>query len=320
MNHPCYHTSLPIGSLGSLQVHIPITTVGTGDPHLALLCGVHGDETAGLVIAHHFLQAILMHPEFQGRISIITNANPFAAATRSRVAPDDYLDLNRLGRGKPDGTLTERLAHALVSVLADCSFVIDLHEFCMCTPTLAIYIPAVHEETDHHILRGIAAFKPSFIWRLNLAMAPEQKYIGSLLAVLIQQGVPGFAIETSRLVELAPQHISETVDRLLEVSRFLGILPGTYAFSRPHAYIRHVMYSNDSGVWMPNAKLLAPTQQGATLGAITTMDLTSASPVMAHCNGMLIQYASTSMVQTGQSLFAIGQEDEQVTQKLRSVL
>jgi predicted deacylase len=123
--------SITIGQVGSIAINIPIVTIGSGQPHLALLCGVHGDETASLVICSAFAKQLSRCFQLKGSVSIITSANPFAQSTKTRVNVSDYYDLNRTGRGKPDGTLTERVAYKLCEFLSTCSFVIDIHELDM---------------------------------------------------------------------------------------------------------------------------------------------------------------------------------------------
>ena len=121
---------LDVGFVASLPIRIPVVSIGSGPPILSILCGVHGDETASL------MKRLSVENSLAGSVRIITSANPFAQATHSRATLSDFGNLNREGKGKPDGRPTERLAHTLFEFLRDSTLVIDLHEFKMETPTI----------------------------------------------------------------------------------------------------------------------------------------------------------------------------------------
>lgn len=321
MKHPIEVSYLDVGSVGSLPIRVPITTVGKGHPRLGILCSVHGDETSSLMIARQFKRKLLKANSLSGSVSIVTATNPFAQATRTRVTSLDHVDLNRNGQGKPDGTLTERLAHTLREFLSGCSFIIDLHEFVMATPTLVVYVPSAHYETDQLILRGIAAFSPSSVW------AQETKYAGGLLSTLVEDGIPGFGVETSRLVELSQGVIDQVTEGLFEVAKLMGIIEGQYRISSPPAFIRKPMYSDLAGIWIPRAALLNQIKEGKfhqikegeTIGEITSLDLIEDVPILSHREGTLIQLASNELVNTGTSIFIIGVNDTDLTAKFQLI-
>ncbi len=318
MNDKITQTKLHVGEVGALSIDIPIIQIGNGNPHLAILCGVHGDETTSLVISNLLLKQLLQK-EFSGTVSIITAANPFAQSTRSRVSWADFYDLNRTGQGKIDGVLTERLAYKLIEFLSECSFAIDLHEFEMSTPTMAIYIPSEKDEVDKQILNAIAAFKPSTVWAMNLSTSDEAKYSGSLLSILIRREIPCFAIETSVLASLTSEIIQNATNGLLEVSKYLGIIEGVPRKIIPSAYTRNVRYSDHAGIWIPKSSLMTEVKAGDTIGELVMLDLTNSINVCALVDGTLIQLRANALVDTGKSLFTVGVIDSEVIKKFSSV-
>jgi predicted deacylase len=78
---------LEVGQVGSFPIRVPITIIGDGKPHLAIVCGIHGDEMACLVISRYFVRKLLERDSLHGTVSIITAANPLAQAIRTRVGP-----------------------------------------------------------------------------------------------------------------------------------------------------------------------------------------------------------------------------------------
>ncbi len=309
---------LQVGYVGFLPLCLPVTTIGKGLPRMAITCGVHGDEPTGILIANEFKRRI-QKETLLGSISIIPTANPFAFATKTRTTLSDYLDLNRLGAGDPEGTLTERIAHVLFEFLLEFSFVVDIHEFVMETPSLAIYIPTQQVEIDRKIRAGIAAFAPSTVWAMNLTSFEELKYGSSILSSLIQRGIPGFAIETSQRAELSSSDIEKVANDLVEVAKSCGVIGGKSRFVVPPAFTRNVIYSPYSGIWCPKVSLFTDLNTGDIIGSVTSLDLIDEKIILASKTGTLVQLQRQAVVDTGTSLFTIGVRDREIDAKFESL-
>ncbi|SAL14090.1 N(2)-acetyl-L-2,4-diaminobutanoate deacetylase DoeB [Caballeronia telluris] len=109
-------------------VMIPVTVVKRGDgPTVLLTGGNHGDEYEG-PIALSKLASTLKAGDINGRVIIVPFMNFPAFKAGTRTSPIDAGNLNRSFPGKPDGTVTEKIAdyfqrHLLP--LAD--YVLDIH-------------------------------------------------------------------------------------------------------------------------------------------------------------------------------------------------
>jgi N-alpha-acetyl-L-2,4-diaminobutyrate deacetylase len=109
-------------------VMIPVTVIRRGEgPTVLLTGGNHGDEYEG-PIALSKLAATLKAGDVNGRVIIVPFMNFPAFAAGTRTSPLDAGNLNRSFPGKPDGTVTEKIAdyfqrHLLP--LAD--YVLDIH-------------------------------------------------------------------------------------------------------------------------------------------------------------------------------------------------
>ncbi|CAH2935372.1 MAG: N-alpha-acetyl-L-2,4-diaminobutyrate deacetylase [uncultured Paraburkholderia sp.] len=109
-------------------VMIPVTVIRNGDGPTALLTGGnHGDEYEG-PIALSKLASTLKAEDVKGRVIVVPFMNYPAFRAGSRTSPIDRGNLNRSFPGRPDGTVTEKIAdyfqrHLLP--LAD--YVLDLH-------------------------------------------------------------------------------------------------------------------------------------------------------------------------------------------------
>jgi len=141
------------------SIMIPVTVVKNGEGPTALLSGAnHGDEYEG-PIALFELANKLTPEEVSGRVIIVPAMNYPAFRAGKRTSPIDSGNLNRLFPGKPDGTVTEKIAdyfHRFLLPLSD--FVLDLHS----GGRTLTFLPfaATSRSTDEALqARGIAAMR-----------------------------------------------------------------------------------------------------------------------------------------------------------------
>ena len=109
-------------------VMIPITVVRNGKGPTALLTGAnHGDEYEGAV-ALRKLSNSLKAEEVSGCVIIVPFLNYPAFRAGTRTSPIDRGNLNRSFPGKPDGTVTEKIADYIQRhLLPRADFVLDIH-------------------------------------------------------------------------------------------------------------------------------------------------------------------------------------------------
>ncbi|MES0884572.1 N(2)-acetyl-L-2,4-diaminobutanoate deacetylase DoeB [Roseibium sp. SCP14] len=110
------------------SVMIPITVIKNGSGPTALLTGAnHGDEYEG-PIALQDLALNLEAQDISGRVIIVPAMNYPAFRAGSRTSPIDRGNMNRSFPGKPDGTVTEKIADFFQTVLVPLAdIVLDFH-------------------------------------------------------------------------------------------------------------------------------------------------------------------------------------------------
>ncbi|MFV0513234.1 MAG: N(2)-acetyl-L-2,4-diaminobutanoate deacetylase DoeB [Jhaorihella sp.] len=109
-------------------VMIPISVIANGPGPTALLSGGnHGDEYEG-PIALQELAATLRPDDVTGRVIILPMMNLPAFAAGRRCSPIDGGNMNRSFPGRPDGTVTQKIAHFIASRLVPLAdIVLDYH-------------------------------------------------------------------------------------------------------------------------------------------------------------------------------------------------
>ncbi len=110
------------------KVLLPIIVVKNGRGPTALLVGgSHGGEYEGPVCLLKLAREL--EPEqVRGRIIILPALNLPAVNAGQRVSPFDGLDMNRSFPGRPNGTITQIIAHYVNDIILPlCDAVLDLH-------------------------------------------------------------------------------------------------------------------------------------------------------------------------------------------------
>lgn len=110
------------------SVLIPLTVIKNGEGPTALLTGAnHGDEYEG-PIALFDLARGLKAPDVTGRVIIVPTMNRPAFVAGTRTSPIDKGNMNRAFPGRPDGTVTEKIADYFQRVLLPMAdVVLDFH-------------------------------------------------------------------------------------------------------------------------------------------------------------------------------------------------
>lgn len=102
---------------------------------VVIIGGIHGDEIAGYMAA----EKLIDDNPFVGEVLLIPKANILATQLNQRYPGSNnkgkydglvYSDLNRCLPGDKNGTITEKIAYELVSVITEFNpkYIIDLHE------------------------------------------------------------------------------------------------------------------------------------------------------------------------------------------------
>jgi N2-acetyl-L-2,4-diaminobutanoate deacetylase len=110
------------------SVMIPITVAKNGKGPTALLTGAnHGDEYEGPVALMELAQRI-DPAQLSGRVIIVPALNYPAFRAGTRTSPIDRGNMNRSFPGRPDGTVTEKIADYFTRIIVPMADVaVDIH-------------------------------------------------------------------------------------------------------------------------------------------------------------------------------------------------
>lgn len=100
-------------------------TFGSGEPRVAMVAGVHGNEVAG-TYALNLVAGILRMRAPKGTVHLLPCVNTVGADEGRKRWPFDDRDLNRAFPGSADGLAVDRIAHAVMEG-TDAEVCLDVH-------------------------------------------------------------------------------------------------------------------------------------------------------------------------------------------------
>lgn len=307
MPEPVY-THIPVSDAGGMSIHLPIADLGPGPARLAVVAGIHGDEPSPLVLVDRFVTA-LRGRELRAGIRIVAAANPPALLQRTRWSNWDDEDMNRVGDGAGGPALTRRLAAALCQAVEGCRLAVNLHNFVMRTPLLAIDPPALVGERRARHVRYLEALDPHVVWVFADTPEEQKMFSSSLDAAIEQRGVDVLAVEMADLPELDEPLLARGIAGLLRLAAEVGCLDAPdLPLKRTTVRVqRKLVRAPGAGIFEPIAPLGGPIEVGDVVGELVPLERPGERvAVRAPAAGWLIQRLSRRFVRPGDMIFSVG--------------
>jgi predicted deacylase len=222
-------------------------------PTLWVQAGVHGPEVVGQLAIARFLRGLDLDA-LRGRIVCLMVANPLGFRGYNRLTPQDGMNLNRVFPGKPDGTVSEQLAHRVLELaLSTGDVLLDLHSGgdLTITPFYVIYPkgPEAAAAQAAALSRGVGS---RFQWGSD-----EDWMNGSFITNAVRQGKPALIVESGGGARVWDEDLGNMQTALEGLCRGMGLLPGDAPTARDIRYGGNAVHlkSGAGGFWHP---LVAP--------------------------------------------------------------
>ncbi|NCO34379.1 MAG: hypothetical protein GW893_11050 [Armatimonadetes bacterium] len=227
------------GYVDGVSVELPVVVVTGASPgkKLVVVATQHGREVNGPAAVYRALQN-LNPEEMTGEIIFFPVANPPCIRMQVQDFPMDRnralktgpehnpMNLNRQWPGDPDGSLPQRIAHAIWNAgLQDADCVLDLHCWGATTTALAWG----QQEAEPFV----TAF--GFPWfQVHDRKAAQP---GMLESACAEQGIPCVVCEMTPQNVVAPEMVEHGRRGILNLASHLGILPGSPEHPHPRYQI-----------------------------------------------------------------------------------
>ncbi|MBG6173708.1 MAG: N(2)-acetyl-L-2,4-diaminobutanoate deacetylase DoeB [Roseibium album] len=291
------------------SVMIPIAVIQNGEGPTALLTGGnHGDEYEGPV-ALQDLALTLSPGEISGRVIIVPAFNYPAFCAGSRTSPIDKGNMNRSFPGRPDGTVTEKIAHYFDTVLIPMAdIVLDFHsggktlDF---VPFASAHVLDDQNQQDACVA-AVRAFNAPYT-----AIMLEIDNVGMYDTAVEQQGkvfvtteLGGGGTATARSIAIARKGVRN-------VLRHAGIMAGditlepTVSLDMPDGDC--FVFSEDEGMIEPVIDLGEKVSKGDVVARVWATGRTGVAPVeyRAKRSGILMARHFPGLIKSGDCLAVV---------------
>jgi predicted deacylase len=293
---------------------IPVTVVrgARPGPVLALVAGIHGSEYAP-ILALQALRPMLDPAAVAGTVVVVHVANVPAFQGRTiYVGPLDRKNLNRSFPGKAEGTLTERIAHAITAeVLAKADYVLDIHSGdaneSLRPSYTGYYAEAGGPEVIEKSRELAVAFGLEYIVKFRGDLPRDRAiWCGSAAVAL---GIPAIDVESGELGRTESARIEPIVQGALRVMKHLKMLGGEPTPARNPLFIesRSNVVSELDGIWYSEAGVQAGqyVRKDALLRRITDYFGRELLEVRAPASGLLLMMLGTPPVNGGDTVAVV---------------
>jgi predicted deacylase len=298
-------------------VTLPLVLVNgvTAGTRLYLGAAIHGDEVNGVEILARAMTHV--NPaQLAGSIVCVPVQNPLAFHNDHRLPIGHYLkspldqspaDPWSIFPGNPEGNFAERLAATLYSLITTCEYAIDCH-----TPTRGGRYPPIAILPS--LTLGDAAKRAH-----DLAVAFGAGYImktesgfyirdGILCVEATKAGVPAFTFEIGEGGRLEPDMIAEGVRCVVNVLRYLKMIPGALVPPREDVRMKEFVgvRATRGGILHTEATLCARVKKGEILARTVNIHGEEVEKFAAPVDGIFIRSTTLSTVTTGERVITVG--------------
>lgn len=253
---------------GTVRLPALVVTGEMPGPIVLAVAAVHGNEYEG----QEAMRAVFdrLDPmELRGTFCAIPVCNVFAYEARSRATPPhlDGLNLARVFPGNPDGSPTQRLAHALMQFVtrnlgADDLF-IDFHS----ASEDSNYLPLIGYRDIASVGRAASEgaarhFGGAALWQIDDG-------VGMFNAETSRIGIPTVGTETTGQSGCRPEDVAIFTDGLMNLLRFKGMIAGGTPPRDDMPPCRGIsVVATETGFFRPAYRLGDSVQAGDRIGTI----------------------------------------------------
>ena len=325
---PAFADSFAVGTVEALPGHqssgyldvpagidegtrIPITIVHGVDegPVLALIAGIHGYEYPAITALQR-LRNSLDPGEVSGTVIIVHVANlPSFLGRTIYNSPVDGKNLNRMFPGEPDGSLSQRIAHAITSEVIDrADYMIDLHAGDGNESLRPyVYMPVTGETELDAASKGLAmAFGLDHIVIDEAPLRSKDDSVYTDQTALVR-GIPAITTETGQVGSNDDYWVKMAEAGIWNVLRHLEMIPGEEEINEGITWLTDyaVVKSPHTGIFRAAVRDGYYVSEGAKLGVLVDFFGDEIEEIRAPFSGVANYVIATPPVSEGEPLAMI---------------
>jgi len=292
---------LPDGS--AVDVPIALFCGQKEKPRLWLQAGIHGDELDAIGAAIKVLNS-LDEGNLLGTVAVLPVVNTLAFRSRSRVAPIDYKDMNRLWDTRVENVgytsaYSEIVVQGILEELHgfEPDYVIDLHGGGASALVPYVEYACGGGGADRKAEEMAKATRMRVIWRNK-----EIRFKGALSYLMASEGVPAVVIEGGGRAGIDDRESTTVAEAILNCMSYLSMIPsreGKEPIDQIFVEKGNWVRAKSPGLWHQLCEPGSIVTKGQVLARISDVFGKTLETTMAPVDGILIGIRKSGIVQVG---------------------
>ena len=297
---------------GDQGTTIPISVINGARPGpvLALTAGVHGQEYTSILALQRLLKTA--DPKtISGTLILVHVANmPSFLARTIYYSPADGKNLNRVFPGKPEGTLSERIAHVITrDVIERATHVMDLH----CGDGNESLRPYTYWITTGKPDVAEAGRKMALAFGMDHIVVDRERPLNAAESVYlsntaITRGKPALTIESGGMAVTDEESIARIEHGIAGVMKHLGMrADGPPPVAQPIMIERgEVLRSGATGIFYAAVEKGHTVAQGTLIGRVTDFHGRVVEEIRSPFAGEILYVVGTPPISKGEPVAYVG--------------
>ncbi len=301
--------TLDIGaSPDGTPVEIPVMILrGREDGPVLWLHGcVHGDEYCGTYTIHALMRS-LDAAGLKGTVVALPVLNLTAFRKNQRMSPFEGFgggDLNRCFPGRPNGSVTEQIAHAIYKPLKEhADYLVDFHTAFTSDTRWALYSDYGGEVSEK-------AEKMARAFGYSSTLPAKSDLLGgSAMSCAGRDGIPVLIVETGGIgPAFTKEAVEDAAERLRNMMRALGMIEGEVTDHGPINYFSSFDWvcSTKAGLYRRSVACGDTITEGQVIGRYYDVFGEPAGEAHAPQGGIVLATHSGPVMARGETLIHIG--------------
>jgi N-alpha-acetyl-L-2,4-diaminobutyrate deacetylase len=289
---------------------IPVSVIRNGEGPTALLTGGnHGDEYEGPVALQNL--ALTLNPaDIAGRVIIVPAFNYPAFRAASRTSPIDRGNLNRSFPGRPNGSVTEKIADFFQRTLVPMAdIVLDIHSGGKTLDFIPFATAHIlpDKEQEARCVAAMRAFNAPYS-----AMLREIDDVGMFDTAVEQQGKIFVSTELGGGGTATVRSLSIAKKGIHNILKHAGILKGEMdlapSIDLDITHDNGFVFAEHDGLYEPMVDLGQSVEEGDFVARIWPADRTGMRPFeyRARRSGILAGRHFRGLIQVGDCMAVVG--------------
>jgi hypothetical protein len=302
---------VPAGADPGTRIPVSLAMGRDAGPVLALIAGTHGSEPSP-IMALQRVRAELDPAQLRGTVIIVHIANvpSFTERTIYR-GPFDRKNLNRVFPGAPDGTASERIAHAITTQVIDqCDALVDMHSG---DGNEALRPYSYWNQLGLDATVDARARDMALAFGLNHIVIDRGRPRDTRASVFCSntahvRGKPAVTTEAGGVGVPTDDMVALNVRGAFRVMRHLGMLPGPRATVEHPVWIdpSEVLFSPETGTWHPAVRPEQHVVAGDVLGRLTNYFGEPIAEVTSPLTGSVLYVVVSPAMGKGEPVAMVG--------------